>query len=547
MLLMALLSTHVQGQVVYEPVANNPVYDLLDELALMQVIAINPVVKPYPRSVIAEKLEEALLQRERLNKRQLAEVEQYLKAYRFDLTGLQTIANASISAENQHVLHSEKQVESDFSLNPVGWRMKAGVFKIGAAPWIGGRYLVNENGSVQEATGGGELFGYFGRHMGYYASAQYTWQSQPLVNPVMFTTEGGKVWTVGKSGSVGATELRGGLSVAWKWGDIGLYHDRPVWGNGIHGANILSGKAPAFPYLHLHVQPARWIDFHYIHGLLTTSYFSSVAAMDTAGSYNVSGQKKFIVANMVSISPWRFLTLSAGNSNVYTSDQINLAFLLPVQFFKATDQTQTSISMYNGQNNQLFFAVDLWAFRMTHLWFSTFIEDLKMSALYDPSQVNELGWKAGFSLSPPLLRNVTLAAEYTRTNPLTYHHTVTPTNYFSDEYCLGHYMRDDSEEWDVTLAWRPMRGLKMNLEYSHARHGIDYLHPEQVNNYLLPFIGVVNYKRERVEANVSYRILSNVVVWGSFTWQEVYGDVKYTPAVMRGGTNTIGLGGRVGF
>ena len=67
------------GQVVYEPVANNPVYELLDELAALKVITINSLVKPYSRVYIANKLNQALQNSQKLNKRQLGEVRFYLK------------------------------------------------------------------------------------------------------------------------------------------------------------------------------------------------------------------------------------------------------------------------------------------------------------------------------------------------------------------------------------------------------------------------------------------------------------------------------------
>jgi hypothetical protein len=72
------------GQVVYEPVLNNPVYELLDELATLKVITINSVVKPYSRAYIANKLNQALENAQKLNKRQLQEVRFYLKDYSFE-------------------------------------------------------------------------------------------------------------------------------------------------------------------------------------------------------------------------------------------------------------------------------------------------------------------------------------------------------------------------------------------------------------------------------------------------------------------------------
>ena len=72
------------GQAVYEPVINNPIYELLDELAALKVITINSAVKPYSRAFIANKLTQALENAQKLNKRQLDEVRFYLKDYSFE-------------------------------------------------------------------------------------------------------------------------------------------------------------------------------------------------------------------------------------------------------------------------------------------------------------------------------------------------------------------------------------------------------------------------------------------------------------------------------
>ena len=80
--------------------------------------------------------------------------------------------------------------------------------------------MVNENGNFKEFTGGGEVYGYLGKHIGYYANVDYTWQSEPLVNPAMFTMEEGKSWIDAGNGAVENTEWMGGISLGWKLGGV---------------------------------------------------------------------------------------------------------------------------------------------------------------------------------------------------------------------------------------------------------------------------------------------------------------------------------------
>ncbi len=535
-LLVFLLPVLIAAQVVYEPVENNPVYDLLDELANLKIIEINSVVKPYSRIFIAQKLKEAHQltnsPTHQLTKRQIDEIAFYLRDYVFEL-GIAPIADRL----------------SPIAFDPIGYSFSGKVLKLAIRPVLGGRFLVNENGHVWEAAGGGEVFGYIGKHIGYYFNVKQTWQSEAMVRPEYFTLEEGKVWKEGRNGSVSNTEWRGGVSVAWKWGDFGVYKDRPIWGNGVHGTNILSGHAPSFPFIQLHLNPAKWIEFRYFHGWLGNT--APPPNLPPGGSGDSSSftntAQKYIAANIITILPWRTLAISVGNSIIYSSDHIIPAFLIPFQFFKATDQTLTSLSVNNGQNNQLFFAIDARVLKMAHIYFSAYIEDLKMSALLSPDEICELGWKAGISIDRLPIRNLSVAAEYTRTNPLTYRHVVTPTEFYSDNYCFGNYMRDDSQELFIRLRYKPLARLQIDLSYNWAEHGIDYPHPEKVNNYLLPFIGEVNYRKNAVETTVRMQFLNRLTGWICYAWQNLSGDVKYSPEVMRGRTNTLMVGVDLGF
>lgn len=56
------------------------------------------------------------------------------------------------------------------------------------------------------------------------------------------------------SGGGDYSDSRGGIKYAWNWGSVGLVKDNVVWGDNYHGSNILSGRAPSFPMLTLHLK-----------------------------------------------------------------------------------------------------------------------------------------------------------------------------------------------------------------------------------------------------------------------------------------------------
>src|ERR1035437_3430795 len=97
----------MQAQVVYESVINNPVYDLLDELATLKVITLNSVVKPYSRTHIAGKLAEARYALadttvKGVNWRVREEIDFYLRDYMIELRVLNNELRITNPSQPRH-------------------------------------------------------------------------------------------------------------------------------------------------------------------------------------------------------------------------------------------------------------------------------------------------------------------------------------------------------------------------------------------------------------------------------------------------------------
>jgi len=65
--LLMLSVFNLSAQEVPEHISNTGIYDFLDEIASQHIITINSVVKPYARIFIAQKLQEASLNKAKLN------------------------------------------------------------------------------------------------------------------------------------------------------------------------------------------------------------------------------------------------------------------------------------------------------------------------------------------------------------------------------------------------------------------------------------------------------------------------------------------------
>lgn len=561
--LLLLSGARVFSQVVYEDISNTGIYEFLDELAGLRLISLNSAIKPYSRIYIAMKLREAeqadtMIDSKkqafphRLNSRQLKELHFYLQDFQLEAPVLPVTRRTSKLADDYDYKLSfllKKQPDMVIALNPAGFHYKDSLFTFSLRPILGFQWMTNENGAEYLRWWGGSMFGYIGKNFGFYANLRDNNESTPTAKPEYFTLEPGAVYKYNDEGTAYFSEMRGGIVASVKWGSAGIMNDRITWGNNYHGANILSGKAPAFPYIQLHLNPAKWFDFNYIHGWLNSNIIDSSRSYYTGDVYRQVYRNKYIAANMFTFVPWRGLNLSVGNSVIYSDINVNPLYLIPFLFYNSVDATKNNYSNDGGSNTQLFFDLSSRQIRHLHLFVSLFIDEWKMSRMTNPDQHNFTSLKTGFQLTGFPIRNLSLIAEYTRTQPMTYDHYIPATTFTSNDYVLGNYLRENSEEVYVSLAWRPLRGVMISTSYTVARHGDDV--PYDINaGYAVdevPFMKNITWQNHAFEFCARYEFISNGYFSLRYLNSNRTGEDRYQPAVMNGNTNTFLVGINAGF
>lgn len=591
LIVFLLLAGTSFAQVVYEDINNTGIYEFLDELANLRIIEINSVVKPYSRMYVAGKLEEAVdklgIKNEELglgselktknkeiifkvSERVIRELRFYLQDYIPEcriLAGMQThltpgpspqgegrtrppASDSSFSYNHKLGFLFRKHPEMAVPLNPLAFQYQDRLFTLSVRPILGVQWMTNENAAEYRRWWGGSMYGYIGKNFGFYANLRDHNESTPFGKPEYLTLQEGNVYKGNPKGGVDFFEMKGGITVSWNWGSFSLLNDRMSWGNNIHGANIISDKAPAFPYIWLQLSPAKWFSFNYIHGWLNSGVVDSSRSYTTSsGVYRTVNRQKYIAANMFTFTPWKRLDLSFGNSIIYSDVNVNPLYLIPFMFFNAVDATRTGYNNDASSNSQLFFDISSRNIRHLHLYLTLFIDELKMSRVTDPKLQNFTSWKAGFTLSGFPVRNLSLMAEWTKTNPMTYKHFIETTTFASNDYCMGHYLRDNSMEIYLALQWKPIRGLTLKVSGNLARHGTD-LPYEYGKNYPVdgvPFMGEKVWENQEIALLARYEYTSNGYVFVEYAYASQYGDVRYQPSFLHGKTNNFSLGINLGF
>jgi len=543
LLFLFILSFQTYSQEVYEHVSNKNIYSFLDELANNKIIDLNSAVKPYSRVSIAKLLIEAKTSYEILNIRQQKELDFYLQGFQSELDYPMKLKSDFIKKDPKWAI----------SLNPIGAFYKDSIATLWLKPILGYEYSTNKNGSLTHSWGGLEFGGYVGEHLAFYSSLRDNNLSRNIIKPDYFIrNQGVPIKTI--DGEVDFSEARGGVTYSWNWGTIGLIKDHIEWGTNYFGSNILSGRSPSYGIIKLNLTPVKWFEFNYYHGWLVSSVVDSSRSYWENDRFRAVFHPKYMAANMFTFKPWQGLHISLGNSIVYSDIGVQAVYLVPFLFYKSVDHTLNSTYQYGdaGQNSQMFFDISSRNIKYLHLYATLFVDEIELRSITDSDNSrNHISVKGGFHIDDWPVDNLYFGGEYTRSNPLVYENSLSTVTFESNNYCLGHYMRDNSDVINFIIGYKPLRGLNISASMTIARHGEDYDYATIPSSSGLKFMESVKWKQQLVNISAVYEVVNNAYIYVKYQYSEVTGDQnyieKYTPEYYWGSTSTFTLGMNMGF
>ena len=381
-----------------------------------------------------------------------------------------------------------------------------------------------------------------------------------------------------KESSLGGdfSDSRGGIKYSWNWGSIGLVKDNIVWGDNYHGSNILSGRAPSFPMLTLHLKPAKWFEMQYFHGWLVSNVIDSTRFyLDNQDVKQYRITNKFIAANLFTFTPVKNLNLSIGNSIIYAEADVQPAYFIPIAFYKSIDHTLTKGLGLENQNSQVFLNFSSRNIKHLHLFTSVYADEISWSRFLPSSKErNPISYKIGAELSNFPVENLAFIAEYTNTNIINYKHSIPALTWASNGYNLGSYLGDNSAEIYLAMRYKPLRGLDLSLSLTDAKHGNEYIYlrrdaqgVDAISKIISqPSLGDITWSNNSLAFNAQYEIINNAyaiinvaysdIKGYNLTSTPIAGEVRktaqgyldlFTPAYLQGKNTTITIGFSFGF
>ena len=506
------------------------VINFLSRMAQKGKIKFNDFIKPVDRKIIFQKLEELQNQRNDLSGIERKELDFFIVDFALENSKVIHIGSGLADTGLDKNLYSGPQFISFKKLksNPSSQQhliaYKDNHFGIIVDP-VGNVTMQSSNGKSNSIQGKGfQLFGYAGKRIGFQLSfmdvnEQGGFDSLRVDNElpgfVRKETTNPKI--------LNYSQMNATLSYRLNKGMITVGQDQNVMGYGKYGNLVLSDKAPAYPFYELNYQPSAWLKFNYMHAWLESG------VLDTRASYDLNNKvyggvrqqylPKFFATHSVEIAPMKGLKINLGESIMY-SENLQLAYMLPVTFFKAFDNQKYADNILTGSNGQFFFGFSSRnQLRNTHLYGQWMIDEIRLSTAFNSGKSrNQLGYQLGASVTDLFLNYLTFNAEYTRLNPFMYRNFIAAQNYSNANYSLGDWMGSNADRIFLSAKYHPKANLSLEaFAFMLRKNGEGSLETQYFAEPQPKFGFNPQYKRTKMGLNAQYQLWHNLSLNFSYT------------------------------
>ena len=484
---MLLSASLMRAQAIPEALEYTEVYDYLDELATDGIIDLTEAIRPYSRAQIAAMLRTAQQKDSLLSHRQKADLQFYMQDYALELDTLPVyhsyghrhvtqwitpVSNLSLADPSLHILTPNK------------------IFKLRLRPILGMDIYANKKGFITKRWYGAEIQMDVAKHLSIWGSIRdNSWKGTGYLKTAYFPTsydqlDGAKLTKPGylnnlpgvqyKEANYGGdfSDSRGGIALYTWWGRIAVERERLQWGDAQLSSTILSAHNPAVPMLSLQLTPCSWFQFDYFHAWLVSNVLDSTYSYTERYAEDVTKvhyrpMNKFMAANMFTFKPIKYIHFSFGNSIVYSERNVQAAYFIPVAFFKSLDHLLTKGLSVENQNSQVFGSVTVRPTDHLRLYGTFYVDEFKLARLKPSNKENNpISYVVGFQWSGWPVNGLSLKGEFMRSYIACYTHSISVLNYTSNSYNMGHYMGDNAQSIFLQLSYRPVRGLRLTLDYT---------------------------------------------------------------------------------
>ena len=481
LIVLLLTASMAQAQVMPVSLEYTEIYDFLDELATDGIIDLTEAVRPYNRAQVAAMLSTAQQKDSLLSRRQKDDLQFYLQDYALELDTLPVYHSYGHRHVTQWITPVSNLSLADPSLHIL---TKNKIFKFRVRPILGMDLYASKKGAITKRWYGIDIQMDIAHHLSIWGSIRdNSWSGQGVkgskltygwVGDTPFPALNNLPGVQYKEANYGGdfSDSRGGIALYTWWGRIGVERDRLQWGDAQLSSTILSAHNPAVPMVTIQLTPCKWFQFDYFHAwivsnVLDSTYYYTEVYDEGVTKIHYRPMNKFMAANMFTFKPIKYIHFSFGNSVVYAERNVQVAYFIPIAFFKSLDHLMTKGLGVENQNSQVFGSITIRPTDHLRLYGTFYLDEFKFARL-SPSnkEKNPISYVVGFQWSGWPVNGLSLKGEFMRSYIATYTHSIKVLDYTSNTYNMGHYMGDNAQSIFVQLSYRPTRSLRLTLDYT---------------------------------------------------------------------------------
>jgi hypothetical protein len=397
---------------------------------------------------------------------------------------------------------------------------------------------------------GVDYFGKIGDNFGF--RMDFTDNSIDAINydpKQTFENSNGKIYTRANKNHYEFSETNGSITYHNSFLTLSFAKEKFTFGQGINGQLVLSDKAPSFPMIYLKLSPTDWLKFYYMHGWLISGVTDSGKIYDTELNPRRSEKEKYWAMHALQIIPIPQLSLTLGETILYSDRGIYGGYLIPFVFFRSVDHQFSYGSGDSGNNGSIFAEISGNPINGVNLYFSTFIDELSLEKLLKgETDRNQLGYTIGTKFLTPYFDNLRLAVEYTKILPWVYSNWIPTQTYRNANYLMGHYIGQNADQIYVEARYYPLYNLEIIGKFSHTRNGSFGKIYDQYNPPGEPFLYGLLRKQTDITISANYEFLYRLFANINYTHTKITDqDTKRTPKFMLGDNNSLSFMLQYGF
>lgn len=479
-------------------------------MAQKGLIQINDLIKPINRVDIQFALNELTLKKGQLTQIEKLELNFYFQEYK------------TFNSNDSVVQIIKKDINNRWRF----FNVLNSDFELHADPIIGLNRITTDNKNTNQLSSGFEIWGSIGKNKNWGYQVYYrdfTETGNIISNNLNESPELGRILVGSQNNnSINYSDIRASLNYKFKNGNFSAGKDNFIWGYGENGNIVLSNKVPSYPYIRLDYNPIKWLSFNYTHAWLNSNITdSSLSYLNNSGRLENDKRiifvQKYLATHSIQITPMKGLNLAIGESIIY-SDKMDPGFLIPINLFKFYDNNRSNYLIEAGSNGQYFFSINSRnQLKNTHLYGSLFIDEIKVSAIFDKKEKrNQLGYTLGASLTDFLIPYLTIGTEYTRVNPFVYNNLIPSQTYTSYGFNLGDWMGNNFDRTILYVRYNLLPKLQLYGRIEKIRKGgIGSIYEQYAMQPQPVFLNNLLYNRTNWLLQVRYEWMNNLYLNGA--------------------------------